>query len=155
VLFGDGAIALIVSKKHKSNTYITHTTMESNPSGYKAITLPAGGHFYQEGPVVQKFAIKKTLLTIEKLRNACNIEHNNYYFIGHQANLAMLRSVCKLANIRPEHHLYNVDKFGNCGAAGAPSVLSQNWDSFKSGDQIILVVVGAGLTWGGIIITRS
>jgi 3-oxoacyl-[acyl-carrier-protein] synthase-3 len=155
VLFGDGSTALIVSKKHKSNTYISHTIMESNPGGWKTITIPTGGHFYQEGSVVQRFAIKKTLATIEKLQKKSNIQHNNYYFIGHQANLTMLRSVCKLTSISEDRHLYNVDKFGNCGAAGAPSVLSQNWTHFKSGDQIILAVVGAGLTWGGMVIERG
>ena len=155
VLFGDGSTALIVSKKHKSNTYITHTIMESNSEAWKTITIPAGGHFYQEGSVVQRFAIKKTLATIEKLQKKSNIQHNNYYFIGHQANLTMLRSVCKLAAISEDRHLYNVDQFGNCGAAGAPSVLSQNWTRFKNGDQIILVVVGAGLTWGGMVIERN
>ncbi len=155
VLLGDGSIALVVSKKHKSNTYITHTTIESNPGSYKTIIVPPAGHFEQDGPVVQRFAIKKTLATIEHLRKKCNINHNQHYFIGHQANLTMLQSVCKLASIPNEYHLYNVDQFGNCGAAGAPSVLSQNWDLFKAGDQIILVVVGAGLTWGGMVIERS
>ncbi len=155
VLFGDGSIALVVSKKHKSNTYITNTIIQSNPGSYKTITIPAGGHFHQEGSAVQRFAIKKTLATIEKLKKTSNIQHNNYYFIGHQANLTMLRSVCKLAAITEDRHLYNVDQFGNCGAAGAPSVLSQNWARFKAGDQIILAVVGAGLTWGGMVIERT
>lgn len=154
VLFGDAASAIIVSKKHKSNTCVTYTTIESNPSGCKTITMPTGGHFYQDGSAVQRFAIKKTLLTIKKLLNSGNILHNNYYFIGHQANLTMLNSICKSANIDKKHHLYNVDKYGNCGAAGAPSVLSENWNIFKSGDQIILAVVGAGLTWGGMVINR-
>ena len=52
----------------------------------------------------------------------------------------------------PEKHLYNVDEHGNCGGAGAPSVLSQNWGLFKAGDFITLIVVGAGLTWGGMVI---
>lgn len=155
VLLGDGSAALIVSKKHKSNTYITNTIIESNPEAHKTISTPAGGHFYQEGPAVQRFAIKKTLATIDALRKKCNIQANKHYFIGHQANLTMLRSICKLATISEEFHLYNVDQFGNCGAAGAPSVLSQNWTKFKAGDQLILVVVGAGLTWGGMVIVRS
>ena len=152
VLLGDGTSAIIVSKKHKSNTFISNVMIDSNPASCNTITVPAGGHFYQEGPVVQRFAIKKMVATIEYLRKQNNILHNKHYFIGHQANLMMLRSVCKLAEISPDHHLYNVDQFGNCGAAGAPTVLSQNWNHFISGDQILLVVVGAGLTWGGMVI---
>ena len=64
----------------------------------------------------------------------------------------MLRSICKMAAVAENYHLYNVDQFGNCGAAGAPTVLSQNWSKFMPGDKIILVVVGAGLTWGGMVI---
>ena len=55
--------------------------------------------------------------------------------------------------IAAERHLYNVDEYGNCGAAGAPSVFSMNWDRFKAGDEIALVVVGSGLTWGGMLIS--
>jgi 3-oxoacyl-[acyl-carrier-protein] synthase-3 len=46
-----------------------------------------------------------------------------------------------------------VDRFGNCGAAGAPGVLSQNWERFSPGDLLAMVVVGAGLSWGGALIT--
>ena len=39
-----------------------------------------------------------------------------------------------------------------CGAAGAPSVLSQNWDALPPRCEIVMVVVGSGLTWGGLLI---
>lgn len=152
VLLGDGTSAIIVSKKHPTNYEITHVTIDSNPSACNLINVPAGGHFFQEGPAVQRFAIKKMVSIIEHLRKIANISKNKHYFIGHQANLMMLRSICKITEISEQHHLYNVDEFGNCGAAGAPIVLSQNWDKFIAGDQIILAVVGAGLTWGGMII---
>jgi 3-oxoacyl-[acyl-carrier-protein] synthase-3 len=63
----------------------------------------------------------------------------------------MLESVCRRAGIPSERHFFNVDRFGNCGAAGAPSVLSENWDEFKSG-YLGIVVVGSGLTWGGVLL---
>jgi 3-oxoacyl-[acyl-carrier-protein] synthase-3 len=151
VLFGDATCAIIVSTKHKSPLQITHTTINSNPASSTTITAPAGGHFYQDGPAVQRFAIKTSCNLIKELTATCNITQP-YYFIGHQANLSMLKSVCKLVNIDDQHHLYNVDQFGNCGAAGAPSVLAQNWQKFQSGNQILLAVVGAGLTWGGLVI---
>lgn len=152
VLFGDGTSAIIVSKKHRSNVFISKVVIDSNPAACNIITTLAGGHFYQEGPVVQRFAIKKMVEIIKNLRKNFNILNNQHYFIGHQANLTMLRSICKIAEIAEDHHLYNVDQFGNCGAAGAPTVLSQNWSRFTAGDRIILAVVGSGLTWGGMII---
>lgn len=152
VLLGDGASAIIVSKKHKSNVFISSIMIGSNPASCNTITVPAGGHFYQEGPVVQRFAIKKMVAIVEHFRKQSNVAKNKHYFIGHQANLMMLRAICKMAEISEDRHLYNVDQFGNCGAAGAPTVLSQNWSNFVAGDQIVLVVVGAGLTWGGMLI---
>jgi 3-oxoacyl-[acyl-carrier-protein] synthase-3 len=152
VLWGDGAAAAVVSKKIKSPVSITHTMMASSPADWNKVIVPAGGHFQQEGPSVQKFAIRKTFSTLEHLRAAGNLHANQHYFIGHQANLMMLSSVCKMAGIAEEKHLYNVDQFGNCGAAGAASVLSQNWSRFAAGDTIALVPVGAGLTWGGMVI---
>jgi 3-oxoacyl-[acyl-carrier-protein] synthase-3 len=113
--------------------------------------IPTGGHFTQLGPLVQAFAIRKTIEILKEFRERMG-EDFNPYFIGHQANLTMLESVCTRAEIQPHRHLYNVDQFGNCGGAGAPSVLSQNWDRFSAGDEISVVVVGSGLTWGGIII---
>ena len=64
----------------------------------------------------------------------------------------MLSSVCKRAEIPRARHLSNVEQFGNQGAAGAPTVLSQNWERFSAGDEIAMVVVGSGLTWGGLLI---
>lgn len=152
VLIGDCSVATILSKKIKSNMAVTYTTMTSDPSGWNKVVTPTGKHFHQEGAAVQKFAIKKTLLTLKELRSVMSTDPSQHYFIGHQANLIMLQSVCRWANIAEEKHLYNVDQYGNCGAAGAPSVLSQHWTDFSYGDTIALVVVGAGLTWGGMLI---
>ena len=77
------------------------------------------------------------------------------YFIGHQANLRMLHSVASKLGISEEQHLYNVSHYGNQGAAGAPSVLSMNWDRFKSGDLILISVVGSGLTWGSALLRKT
>jgi 3-oxoacyl-[acyl-carrier-protein] synthase-3 len=71
-------------------------------------------------------------------------------FIGHQANGMMLDSVAKRAHFEPQDHFRNVEQFGNTGAAGAPSVLSQRWDELSAGDTIVLVVVGSGLTWAAL-----
>ena len=73
-------------------------------------------------------------------------------FVGHQANLLVLEGICRRVEVDPERHFHNVTDFGNCGAAGAPSVLSQRWESFEAGDEVAIALVGAGLTWGGALI---
>ncbi len=150
VLIGDGAAAVIFSKKHPAAMHIKNTFMASDPGGWDKVQTKTGAHFYQDGLSVQKFAIKKTVATFKHLQKLTAEPLKNHYFISHQANLTMLQSVCNKLGIQKNKHLYNVDEYGNCGAAGAPSVLSQNWDLFKAGDFITLIVVGAGLTWGGM-----
>jgi 3-oxoacyl-[acyl-carrier-protein] synthase III len=166
VLFGDAAAAAIVSPRVPSATRIMRSSFQTDPSGQDQITIPAGGHFAQEGNRVQMFAIRKTAETVEQIAPAAADDRPSgqplgqqpgprpEYFIGHQANLRVLEAVCRRLQLAPEQHLSNVRQFGNCGAAGAPSVLSQNWDALGP-CAINLAVVGSGLSWGGLRICRT
>jgi len=153
VLWGDCTSAAIVSPRHRGRASIHSSLLRSDPSGWKKVVIRPGGHFQQDGPAVQSFAIRNTLATFAEL-TAGLPGGSEPAFIGHQANAVMLESVCRRAEIPPERHFYNVDRFGNCGAAGAPSVLSQHWDQIKSG-YVAVVVVGSGLTWGGALLHFS
>jgi 3-oxoacyl-[acyl-carrier-protein] synthase-3 len=61
----------------------------------------------------------------------------------------MLESVCRQCEIPPDRHHSNVEWYGNTAAAGAPSVVSMEWDRWRANDDLALVGVGAGLTWAG------
>ncbi|MGI5842813.1 MAG: 3-oxoacyl-ACP synthase III family protein [Candidatus Xenobium sp.] len=152
VLWGDGSSAAIVSPRVPSRMRVVHTTLASDPAGWDKVTIPTGGHFSQHGRAVQGFAIRRTAETLESLRSRSRRTPEHFHFIGHQANLLMLQNVCERCGIPPERHHFNVAEYGNTGAAGAPCVLSQNWEHFHEGDEIALVVVGSGLTWGGVLL---
>jgi 3-oxoacyl-[acyl-carrier-protein] synthase-3 len=64
----------------------------------------------------------------------------------------MLDAVARRARIDPNDHWSNIVEYGNTGAAGAPTVLSEHWDTLADGDTVLMVVVGAGLTWASITI---
>ena len=148
VLWGDGAAAAILSARHQGKFEVLGTLLHSDPSGWNKVSIPTGGHFRQHGSAVQAFAIRKTTETWAELQRS--FSSSQPYFIGHQANFLMLSSVCERVPIPQECHLSNVEEFGNQGAAGAPAVLSMNWDRFQSGDEVGVIVVGSGLTWGGV-----
>jgi len=158
VLFGDGATAAILSPRIASTSRILSSSFHTDPSGQDQITIRAGGHFAQDGHRVQMFAIRKTVETIEQIHPSRAGDNGQAqpeeFFIGHQANLRMLEAVCRRLNVSPQNHLSNVEKFGNCGAAGAPSVLSQNWDTLGR-CAINMAVVGSGLSWGGLRICKG
>lgn len=154
VLWGDGTSAAVVSARVPARATLRKTTFASDPAGWASVTIPTAGFFEQEGSTVQRFAIRRTATaTLDLLSGFDAAPGCEPWFIGHQANLGMLRSAASRAGIAESRLIYNVDRFGNCGAAGAPGVLSQNWERFSAGDLLAMVVVGAGLSWGGALIT--
>lgn len=156
VLFGDGSAAALVSGEEKeAGLKVIDTIIMSDPQGFEAVKIPDGEYFSQNGKAVQKFAISKTMDITRTIMDRNNLKAEDVdYFTGHQANLRMVFSATDRLGFSPEKHLFNVDQYGNQGAAGAPAVLSMNWDKFKSGDKIVVAVVGSGLTWGAALLER-
>ncbi|MEE8312522.1 MAG: 3-oxoacyl-[acyl-carrier-protein] synthase III C-terminal domain-containing protein [Candidatus Binatia bacterium] len=168
VLWGDGAAAAVVSNRCPAPAVITHTLIESNPGGYDKVEIPWAGHFTQEGRTVQTFAIKKSARVLRTIGVPAAGDANGAgagrHFIGHQANLLMLESVCRMCDVDDALHHHNVERLGNTGAAGAPSVLSECWDTFSDaasgaagagvaeGTEVAMIGVGAGLTWAGAVV---
>jgi 3-oxoacyl-[acyl-carrier-protein] synthase-3 len=155
VLWGDAAVASVLSTRVPGRAEILGSNLESDPSGHDKVMIPRLGHFSQQGRTVQMFAIKKTMGGLQKLEAEYRQDDRNFHFIGHQANLRMLETVCRKCDIPEERHHYNVDLFGNTGGASSASVISMNWDKWHSQDDLALVGVGSGLTWGRYLARMS
>jgi 3-oxoacyl-[acyl-carrier-protein] synthase-3 len=152
VLWGDAAVAVIVSKRQPADVTVVRNQLETDPRGYQKITIQWAGYFEQEGRAVQMFAIKRTVRMFKELEQECQgTDGERLHFIGHQANALMLENVCRACNIPEERHHSNVADFGNTGTAGPVTVLSSAWDEFRTGDQVALLGVGAGLTWSSTL----
>lgn len=154
VLWGDGTSAAVVSTQVPSRLQVRETSIAADSTRWEAVCIPRFGHFFQDGNAVQRFAIKTTLSLARALQPAAQEQAakagGTVRFIGHQANLLMLRSVFGRLGLDDGAHWYNVDSCGNTGAAGAPIVLSQHWDELAAGDSVIMAVVGSGLTWSSL-----
>ena len=154
VLWGDGTSAAVLSSGEPGPLKVVETTLAADSARWEAVRIPRFGHFWQDGNAVQRFAIKTTASSAGGLlpgaRERTAATGGRVRFIGHQANLLMLEAVARRLGLEEDAHWYNVDRFGNTGAAGAPGVLSQCWDDMDEGDSLILVVVGAGLTWSAM-----
>jgi len=73
--------------------------------------------------------------------------------IPHQANLRINEAFRKRMNI-PEEKMYNnIQRYGNTTAATIPIALDELMEKnmLKPKDTIMLIGLGAGLTWGGVI----
>ena len=154
VLWGDGTSAAIVSAVAPARARVVGTTLASSPAGCDAVTIPRFGHFTQDGGTVQRFAIKTTVAAVQAVLPSARARvaetGGALRFIGHQANLLMLDAVARRVEV--DTHWHNVERFGNTGAAGAPTVLSQSWGELADGDVVVLAVVGSGLTWSTVLI---
>jgi 3-oxoacyl-[acyl-carrier-protein] synthase-3 len=152
VLWGDGAVAAVFSTRHSGVAEILGTRLLSDPMGNAKVVVPRLGHFRQEGRTVQTFAIRKTsdlyLATREEFAN----DARRLHFVGHQANLRMLESVCRRCEIAEDRHHGNCEFFGNTGGAGSGSVVSQRWEKWTAEDDVSVVGVGSGLTWGSYLL---
>jgi 3-oxoacyl-[acyl-carrier-protein] synthase-3 len=134
---------------------ITATMLESSPSGNDKVVVPRHGFFRQDGPAVQKFAVKRMAESFKRLRAESIVPDRRFNFVGHQANMRMLESVCRMCEIADDRHFSNVELFGNTAAAGSASVMSMRWEQWTAHDDVGIVGVGAGLTWGGYVLRFS
>jgi 3-oxoacyl-[acyl-carrier-protein] synthase III len=151
VLFGDGTSAAVVSTKHSSRCHTKFSTFNVNAAGCDEVMVPRTGHFHQNGSAVQKFAIKQMTALLTDIQTRVGEDRaQKLVYIGHQANLTMLESVCRRCEIPTARHYRNIVEYGNQCAAGAPIVMSQNWDTFQPGDVVAMVVVGSGLSWSSL-----
>jgi 3-oxoacyl-[acyl-carrier-protein] synthase III len=75
-------------------------------------------------------------------------------FIPHQANMRIIDATAKRLGLPDEKVFCNLRKYGNTSAASVPLALDEALAEgrVKEGDLVLLVVFGAGLTWGGCLL---
>lgn len=77
------------------------------------------------------------------------------FFIGHQANLRILKNVAGQLGIGEEKVLSNIEELGNTGSASTLLVFIENFSRFQPGNLICLSVFGGGYSAGACLIKMS
>jgi 3-oxoacyl-[acyl-carrier-protein] synthase-3 len=74
--------------------------------------------------------------------------------VPHQANQRIISAVTERLGIPMDKVFMNIEKYGNTSAASIPIGLDEasQCGKIRPGDLILLMVVGAGLTWGAALI---
>ncbi len=77
------------------------------------------------------------------------------WFIGHQANVRIVRAVAEELELAEGRVAVNIDRVGNTLAASIPLLLNDTVDrgDLKPGDCVLLSAFGAGLSWGSTVLT--
>ncbi|HBC97344.1 MAG TPA: 3-oxoacyl-ACP synthase [Clostridium sp.] len=168
ILFGDGASAVILQKGDKEG--IISISTGSDGSKGDALVCPAvpvnnflsktkvslnKGTVSMNGKEIFKFAVKILVKLVKEM-----VVESGYslkeikYIIPHQANYRIIEFVAKKLGINPDKFYTNLDIYGNTSAASIGIALDEIYKKnlVKSGDKILIIGFGGGLTYGGIII---
>ena len=150
-IWGDGAAAWVISNKHEGKLKVIEASFASDPTRCQAVVVERYGHFHQDGRAVRDFSVRQTVRLVKQLESSYNLDWTRDIFIGHQANATMLQQICNNRDIPNTNHWQNVSSVGNQAGAGAPAVLGRFWDQIVPNQKIAVAVVGAGLSWGTVL----
>lgn len=169
VLFGDGAGAAILQNRPNSHGLLT-ACMGSDGQKADLLSMPGGGsrcpasaesvaaglHYLRmDGKETFKNAVQAMQTAAVEALRRCEIDITQIKcIIPHQANLRIIDAVCERLGASPDQVFINLDKYGNTSAASVAIALDEAVESKRihRGDLILLVVFGAGLTWGAAVI---
>ncbi|MBI4658782.1 MAG: ketoacyl-ACP synthase III [Verrucomicrobia bacterium] len=169
VLFGDGAGAAILQNRPGSHGLLT-ACMGADGTKAGLLSMPGGGsrcpattesvaarmHYLRmDGKETFKNAVNAMYTAAKESLRRCEIEIGQIKcIIPHQANRRIIDAVGERLGAEPEQLFINLDKYGNTSAASVAIALDEavQCGRIEKGDLVLLVVFGAGLTWGAAVI---
>ncbi|BDI32238.1 3-oxoacyl-[acyl-carrier-protein] synthase 3 [Capsulimonas corticalis] len=172
VLFGDGAGAAVIGQIDGDGGYLGGI-LGANGAGGPLLNVPAGGSrtpltsecvrggadkIYQNGKEVYKFAVQTMgEAAIQALNSVGLTPEDVDCFIPHQANIRIITKAAERMDLPFEKVFTNLEKYGNTSAASIPLALDEavKQGRIQTGDLVVLVGFGAGLTWGANVVRWS
>ena len=169
VLFGDGAGAAILQNRPNSHGLLT-ACLGADGSKGSVLCVPAGGsrapssadtiagrlHYIRmDGKETFKNAVQAMLTAGRSALKRCELDISQIKcVIPHQANRRIVDAVGERLGVKPEQLFVNLEKYGNTSAASVAIALNEAVETgrIQRGDLILLVVFGAGFTWGAAVI---
>ena len=165
VLFGDGAGAAVLRRASPDEGSILATEMGTDGTLTHLLNIPGGGSacpitesnvgdhlasLAMQGKEVFKHAVNRMKEAAETVIERAGLQAEEIAcVIPHQANLRIIDAIADRLAVPNDRVFVNLDKYGNTSAAAVAIALDEAHRSgaFKRGDNIVMVVFGAGLTW--------
>ena len=182
-LFGDAATAtLLTAKNDTTSDGIYGLEYGTDGSGFQQLIVPVGGmrHRYQEtetetitdkygntrtnknlfmdGGAIMDFALDVVPEALESMLAHANLARQDMdYFVFHQANQFMLKSLQRLCKLSKMPYWNDVKNYGNTVSNSIPIALV---DLMKEAAPstlrcVLLMGFGVGLSWGGCVVNLS
>ena len=169
VLFGDGAGAVVLTPADGDGTGILSSFHRSDGNLGELLWRPAGGatlpltpellsenqHMLQmNGREIFKNAVRSMAQACDEALASAGLTGDDIdLMVPHQANIRIIQSTAKYANIPMEKVYVNVDRYGNMSSASIPVALDEALEdgSIQPGMKVLTATFGAGLTWGAMV----
>ncbi|MGB1873776.1 MAG: beta-ketoacyl-ACP synthase III [Akkermansiaceae bacterium] len=170
VLFGDGAGAAVLRRSNEGEGRILATEMGTDGRHTNLLEIAGGGSacpitpanaeshlqtLSMQGREVFKLAVNAMRTAAETVIERAGLTAEDIKLVvPHQANLRIIDAIADRLSVPNEKVYVNLDKYGNTSAAAVAIALDEahREERFKRGDNIVLVVFGAGLTWAATAI---
>jgi len=169
ILFGDAAGAAVLrpgDEKHR----ILGLYLGADGTNAGLIEQPAGGsrlpitpevleqrqqYIHMKGNEVFRLGVRGMEVVCRTVLQSTGISGEEItLLIPHQANMRIIEATAKRLNIPPERVYCNIHKYGNTSSASVPLAFDEALAEgrVREGDLVLMVVFGAGLTWGASLI---
>ena len=112
----------------------------------------------QSGREVYKFAVNVMGESAARaVKNSGLAPEDIDLMVPHQANRRIIDSAAQRLRLPPEKVVVNLEKYGNTSAATIPIALSEASadNRIKSGDNVVMVGFGGGLSWASCVMKWS
>lgn len=167
VLLGDGAGAVLLSRDEGVEG-IECTRLRADGSGAPSLKLVQAErtktyeraeakvpYLYMDGRGVYNFAVNEISVLIEDLLGRTGHSLDEFaWIVPHQANARIIKAAAKRLSV-PEGRFYmNIEEYANTSSASIPIAMyeMQGKGLLHSGDLLMFLAFGSGLTSGGAVL---
>ena len=164
-IFGDAAAATLIT--HSELQGIGSFELGTDGSGYKNLIVEKGGSrnrivgpgedtLFMDGPEIFSFTLAAVPALVDKVLKKNGLDMASVdYFIFHQANKYMLKTLQSLMNIPEDKFHIEMKEIGNTVSSTIPIALKQalTAEKISRGNRIVLAGFGVGYSYGAVTIT--
>ena len=171
ILFGDGAGAVVLRNREDLDQQgIRSIQLHADGSLGDILKRPAGGsampidkevlemgkqYTEMDGSALFKVAVRRMAEVAQTALEQADLSIDDLdWIVPHQANLRIIEAVQDRLDFPNEKVVVNVQEYANTSAASVGLAMDEAYRDGRigSGDRILLVAFGAGLTWAGAVV---
>lgn len=175
LLLGDAGSASLIEKDAKYGE--SFFSLNTDGENFESVIIPSGGfrnmsskdslldkefedgsirnseQLKMEGMDVFSFAVNKMPKDVINLLAFSGVDVNSIdKFVFHQANKYMMDFIAKKLKLDFAKMLYSIQNFGNTSGVSIPLTIANQKVMIKNNELLLLNAIGAGFSWGTVIL---